>query len=174
MSRLDISLSQGWICLYSILQVGYISTLYSRLDISLLYTLGWIYLYPQVGYISTLSLGWIYYLSRLDISISLGWIYPIPRLDIYQLYTLGWIYLYSILQVGYISTLYSRLDIYIYIPRLDIYLLYLQVGDIVIPNVLYICFIPRLDISRLYPYSQYYLEIRAINTKQETIATHKV
>ena len=118
----------------------------SRLDISLLYTLGWIYLYPQVGYISTLSLGWIYYLSRLDISISLGWIYPIPRLDIYQLYTLGWIYLYSILQVGYISTLYSRLDIYIYpqvgyistlslgwryrYPKCSIYMLYPQIGYI--------------------------------------------
>ena len=104
MSRLDISLSLGWIYLYSILQVGYISTLYSRLDISLLY--------PLVGFIT---------LSRLDISISLGWIYPIPRLDIYLLYTLGWIYLYSILQVGYISTLYSRLDIYISLGWIYIY-----------------------------------------------------
>ena len=136
MSRLDISLSLGWIYLYSILQVGYISTLYSRLDISIP-RLDISLLYPLVGFIT---------LSRLDISISLGWIYPIPRLDIYLLYTLGWIYLYSILQVGYISTLYSRLDIYIYpqvgyistlslgwryrYPKCSIYMLYPQIGYI--------------------------------------------
>ena len=110
MSRLDISLSLGWIYLYSIPwldllslqvgyihiprldisypQVGYISTLYSWLDISLLYTLGWIYLYSllQVGYIY-ISLGWIYIysISRLEISLS-------QMFYIYAL-SLDWIYL---------------------------------------------------------------------------------